>query len=65
MREKLPWMEKGSAVRIGTGIGIIRVVTECLTSAGRMIMHLYVQPTGVQHAWPVNPNDVSCISDKK
>jgi hypothetical protein len=71
MRNKEPWMANGAAVRCGIYTGIIRTMVECrivepILGGGEVerekVMMMYVQPTGVQHAWPVGADRVESIN---
>jgi hypothetical protein len=63
----------GGAVRCGNYTGFIRAVVRCrpgVTLGGtngpdqvpEQVMVLYVQPVGVQHAWPVAAERVDSIN---
>jgi len=55
-------MVNGSAVRIGDIYGKIQTVITAIVGDTLVVLKLYVQPNGVNHAWPVNPHNVDSIN---
>lgn len=57
-RQKEDWMQKGAKVKLSSGTGILRAITEANMDGQRVILSTTVQRDGVQHAFPCNPWDI-------